>query len=274
MAKRIKVGSALSAHITVAGIVDGESVNPVYLVWDQRDWCPKACKVFDSTKNAQHEATLLQRFDHPNLARCFGSESPGLMLMEFLEGPTLSGFISSKPTGKLSVSDAMRVAIYIGSALNHMHRRGYLHLDVKASNIIISRDRPVLIDVGTARKIHAPNPASVIGTDNYMSPEQCTMGKLTASSDVYALGVLLFRMLTGKFPLPETRGKNFAQLKYTPTPLRRLRPRASLKLERIITACLERTPNARPPLHVLLPALHDCISAGPMMWPAYMVEIE
>jgi eukaryotic-like serine/threonine-protein kinase len=269
--KMIRIGTKLSSHITVAGIVDRESVNPVYLVWDQRDWCPKACKLFDSTAEAKHEADLLSAFHHPNIARCFGSEKPGLMLMEFLEGPTLSHFIGAQKNKYLSVSNAMRVAIYIGSALAHMHRCGYLHLDVKASNIMIYRSRPVLVDLGTARKINAGNPSDITGTDTYMSPEQCLRQRLTPASDVFALGVLLFRMLSGEFPFVQKRGaKNFAQLRDQALSLRKIRPGAPLALEKLIYQCLARDPSLRPSLEILLPALHTFIVTGPAMWPDHV----
>jgi eukaryotic-like serine/threonine-protein kinase len=266
--KPIRIGTQLSPHFSVAGIVDGESVNPVYLLWDARDWCPKACKLFDSDQAAKHEADLLAAFDHPNIARCFGNEKPGLMLMEFLEGPTLSHFISAQKNHRLSVGNAMRIAIYIGSALIHMHRKGFLHLDVKASNIIIYRSRPVLIDVGTARKISAGKPAGIIGTDTYMSPEQCLREKLTPASDVFALGVLLFRMLSGEFPFVQKRGgKHFAQVSQPPLPLRTLRSSIPLGLEKLVYSCLTLDPAQRPTLEKLLPQLHCFITTGAAMWP-------
>jgi eukaryotic-like serine/threonine-protein kinase len=266
--KLIRIGTKLSPHIIVAGIVDQESVNPVYLVWDQRDWCPKACKLFDTDSEAKHEASLLSSFSHPNIARCFGSEKPGLMLMEFLEGPTLSHYIGAQKNKWLSIGNAMRVAIYIGSALAHMHRCGYLHLDVKASNIMIVRSRPVLIDLGTASKINAGKPTSITGTDTYMSPEQCLRERLTTASDVFALGVLLFRMLTGEFPFVQKRGvKSFAQLRDQALSLRKIRPGVPLALEKLVYQCLARDAKQRPTLEVLLPALHIFITSGPAMWP-------
>ncbi len=266
--KPIRLGTQLSPHFSVAGIVDRESVNPVYLLWDARDWCAKACKLFDSDRAAKHEADLLSAFDHPNIARCFGSEKPGLMLMEFLEGPTLSHFISAQKNHRLSVGNALRIAIYIGSALIHMHRKGYLHLDVKASNIIIYRSRPVLIDVGSARKISAGKPSHIIGTETYMSPEQCLREKLSPASDVFALGAMLFRMLSGEFPFVQKRSsKNFAQVSQPPLALRTLRSGIPLGLEKLVYACLMRDPAQRPTLEMLLPQLHGFITSGAAMWP-------
>lgn len=266
--KLISVGTTLSAHLTVAGIVDAESVNPVYLVWDQRDWCPKACKLFASLDEAKQESDLLGRFSHPNIAHCFGSEKPGLMLMEFLQGPTLSHFISAQKNKWLSIGNAMRVSIYIGSALAHIHRHGYLHLDVKASNIIICRDKPVLIDLGTARKISASKPSSITGTDTYMSPEQCLGEKLSPASDVFSLGVVLFRMLSGEFPFRQKRGaKNFPQLREQPASLRKIRRGVPSALEQLVFQCMAYDAQARPSLENLLPALHSFIKTGPAMWP-------
>jgi eukaryotic-like serine/threonine-protein kinase len=168
----------------------------------------------------------------------------------------------------LSVGNAMRIAIYIGSALIHMHRKGYLHLDVKASNIIIYRSRPVLIDVGTARKISAGKPADIVGTDTYMSPEQCLREKLSPASDVFALGVLLFRMLRGEFPFAQKHGsKQFAQVTQPALSLRTLRPNVPRELEKLLFACLARNASQRPTLENLLPQLHRFITSGAAMWP-------
>ena len=121
-----------------------------------------ACKLFESYAQAQREATVLRAFEHPGIVRCFGTGRAGYMLMEFLEGPTLSQYLRSKPGGHLSVPDALRVAIYLGSALMHMHARGFLHLDVKPSNVITRRGARPRLPVRAGRPELPANAANVV----------------------------------------------------------------------------------------------------------------
>jgi serine/threonine protein kinase len=228
-----------------------------------------ACKVYRSLAHAEREAAVLRSFAHPGIVRCLGTARPGVMLMEFLEGPTLGGFIRSRPAGRLSQSDAIRAAIYLGSALIHMHGRGFLHLDVKPANAIVFRGRPVMFDLDIARSDGEPPHASVTGTASYMAPEQCRREALTRATDVFGLGVTLYEALTGVLPFPERRGSAaYPQTKVDPVPLRQHLPRAAKGLEALLRACIARDPASRPPLAKLLPALHAFIASGPRMWPA------
>ena len=145
------------------GIIDGGSIDPVYIVWNKRDWCPMACKVFSSSVRAKREADVLSSLSHPNIVRLLDLEAPVHLLMPFLEGPTLANMIRNAPRNRLGIDDALRIAIHIGAALIHVHERGYLHMDVKPSNVIIARGgTPILFDFrhrktprgGTARRNH------------------------------------------------------------------------------------------------------------------------
>jgi eukaryotic-like serine/threonine-protein kinase len=270
MARRqLTVGMPVARGITVLGVVDDGGEDAVYLVWNHHAWCPMACKVYARPGDAKREAAVLGALEHPNIVRGLGTGSPGYMLMEYLDGPTLKQLIQSSKAGRLSLPNAMRVGIYLGSALIHMHSRGYLHLDVKPSNVVIYRGRPVLFDLGTARPCSQPQLKSSIGTDFYMSPEQCESGQVSPASDVFAFGVTLYQMLTGTLPFPKARSRNsFPQTRIDSTPLRTHLPRAPMELEHLLQGCMSRSPEARPALSQLLPALHQLINTGPKMWPA------
>ncbi len=266
--RRLKIGTRLGKYLTVLGMVDPDSHNPVYLGWHDRDWCPMACKVFRSMRRARQEAEKLKLLDHPNVVRYLGLEQPACLLMEYLEGPTLGKFVRTRPRQKLSLSDAIRVAIYIGSALIHVHARGLLHLDVKPDNVIIYRGRPVLFDVGTAvHRQHAKLDA-LIGTDAYMAPEQCAIERVSAATDVFGLGVTLYEMLTGKLPFAKGTPRHpFPQTTQAPTSLKRHLPRAPAALDDLLCACLAHNPRQRPALPLLMIELHGLIKSGPAMWP-------
>ena len=195
---KIRIGTKLTENLTVlAKITRRVTVDPVYLVWDHVGWCPMACKVFRSRRRARREALAVSSFRHPNIVQCFGHLEPLYTLMEFLEGPTLANFMDSRRDGRLPICDAIRVTAHIGAALEHIHSRGFLHLDVKPANIIIAHGRPVLFDFGSMRGKSDPRPPLVEGTNAYMAPEEACLGDATKAADVFSLGVTCFEMLTG-----------------------------------------------------------------------------
>lgn len=268
--RELRIGMPISENLTVMAIVDDGGKDAIYLAWDRRSWCPVACKVYASPQRAQREAAVLRALDHPNIVRCLGMGSPDSVVMEFLDGPTLKQMIASCIPGHLSLSNALRIGIYLGSALIHMHTRGYLHLDVKPSNVIMYRGRPVLFDAGTVQPSSQPRLDGQIGSDDYMSPEQCSGGIASPASDVYGFGVTLFQALTGKLPYCDgTARQPFPQIDDEPTPLRVYLPRAPRELQTLLLACMAKSAAQRPHLTDLLPALHQFISHGPKMWPEF-----
>jgi eukaryotic-like serine/threonine-protein kinase len=269
VARLKKIGMRLGTDLTVLGVIDGRGGVPIYLVWHHKHWCSMACKVFKNSDKARREAEILSTLAHPNIVRCFGVSQSTCMLMEFLEGPTLHRFIKTQPKSRLAISDAIRVAVHIGSALKHIHDTGLLHLDVKPSNIIVMNGRPVLYDFGIARWQGAPRPNAIRGTESYIAPEECLLQSVTPAADIFGLGVTLYQILTGDYPFPEgSRSKPYPQVSQAPVPVRHRRPSVPPALDRLILSCLTRDPPARPNLAELLSALHAFISTGPHMWPA------
>jgi serine/threonine protein kinase len=265
---RIDVGTRLGQDLTVLGVIADRHSEPIYLVWHHKCWCPMACKVLENAEVAQNQADILLKVAHPNVVRCFGLNGSNCVLMEFLEGPNLHQLTLSRPKGRLGVNDALRLAIHVGGALLHVHNVGLLHLDVKPSNVIVVKGRPVLVDFGIARWQTAPRPASVRGTDRYIAPEECLLETVTPAADVFALGVTLYELLTGSLPFPEEReGEPLPQVLHAPASIRHHRPAVRTALEKLVLSCLSRDPSERPNLPALLAGLHKFIGAGPAMWP-------
>jgi serine/threonine protein kinase len=266
---RFSVGSRIGKDLAVLGAIDEGGLDPVYVVWHYRAWCPMACKVFRSEPQAEREAHTLAALAHPNIVRPLGFGKPAYLLMEYLEGPTLSRLLKTLPQRRLRVSDALRVSIHLGSALVHMHQCGFLHLDVKPRNAIVTRGRPVLFDFGAARAQGKWKEALLEGTDPYMAPEQCRREPVSPATDVYALGVTLYEILAGTRPFPDgRRHRSFPQLTQSPTPPRRYRPSIPPALEAVVLQCMSADPALRPTLPELLPQLHEHIRGGAPMWPA------
>ncbi|WP_242423517.1 serine/threonine-protein kinase, partial [Frankia sp. EI5c] len=147
------------------------------------------------------EARLLAGLDHPHVVRVYDfveKDDFSLLVMEKLSGGTLR---SRQPT--LTPPAACAVGLATSAALAYAHTRGVLHRDIKPDNILFdSAGLPKVADFGIARAVNDSGPATstVIGTPLYMAPEQLAGGRLRPATDVYALGVVLYEMLTGVHP--------------------------------------------------------------------------
>lgn len=255
-------------EVSVLGTVSTGRHHRVDLVWHHRAWCPMTCKVFQSARRCRREGDVLRALDHPNVVRFLGRATPHSLLMEYLEGPTLAQLLRRGSHRRLSASDAVRAAIHIGAALAHVHARGFLHLDVKPSNVIAARGRPVLFDFEIARRPTSRRSDVIEGTEAYMAPEQCDGGPLTAATDVFGLGAMLYELLTGRLPYPPgDRRCRYPQTALPPASVRDYVSSVPRGLEHLVHACLARDPADRPSLDTLLPELHAYIGSGPRMWP-------
>jgi eukaryotic-like serine/threonine-protein kinase len=266
--RRLKTGARIGTDLTVLGVVDGRGTRPVYIVWHDKLACPLACKALHSPERAQQEAGVLDRLAHPYIVRSFGIHGSRYLLTEFLEGPTLSRLLRTRPRGRLPISDAVRVAIHLAAALNHIHQCGYFYLDMKPSNVIVTRGHPILFDFGTARRRTAARPKWVHGTDPYIAPEECRCQPITEAADTFGLGVTVYELITGELPFSEgTKKVPFPQTAEAPSPMQRHRPGVPVELDALILSCLGREPQARPTLARLIPEIHKFIKSGPRMWP-------
>jgi eukaryotic-like serine/threonine-protein kinase len=201
----------------------------------------------------QREALICRELDHPGVLKAMGDESHSrpYMVMEWVEGQLLREVLDEE--GPLPPERATRIALAICTALDYIHARGVVHRDLKPENVIMDADDHIkLIDFGIAAKAGARRLtfgklSNIMGTADYISPEQVKGKRGDARSDVYALGIMLYEMLTGETPF---RGSSplaimNARLKTAPLPLRSANPGLSPRLASILGRALERDPNRR-----------------------------
>jgi serine/threonine protein kinase len=199
------------------------------------------------------EEEIGKKLDHPGVMKVFSENgrSQVYMVMEWVEGRLLRQILSDQK--KLPVERAVRIAFGICDALDYIHSHGVVHRDLKPENIMVdAEDNVKLIDFGIAanagsRRITFAKLSQVMGTPDYISPEQVKGKRGDARSDIYALGVMLYEMLTGKTPF---QGSNaFAimneRLLNNPIPPREIDPEISPQLQEIIYRALERDPTKR-----------------------------
>jgi eukaryotic-like serine/threonine-protein kinase len=199
------------------------------------------------------EQKICEALDHPAIVKAFKDDQRSriYMVMELAEGQLLRQVLSEQ--GKLPPERAVRIARAICEALEYIHSQGVVHRDLKPENIVIdAEDRIKLIDFGIAsqagvRRLTFGKLSQVMGTPDYISPEQVKGKRGDARTDIYALGVILYEMLTGETPFP---GENpfvsmHNRLVNNPVPPREIDPSITPELQEIIYRALERNPQNR-----------------------------
>jgi tRNA A-37 threonylcarbamoyl transferase component Bud32 len=196
------------------------------------------------------EAKTAASLNHPNIVTIFDlgamDEQPYLA-MEFVEGETLVQYIER--TKDLPLSDALLEDLIRGliSALEYAHEANVVHLDIKLENVMFSKRGEVkLMDFGLARALNDAAEKSVIsGTPLYMAPEQISGGQVDRRTDIYALGIMLYLLYTGSWPVGRDRPL-YEHLYETPKDPREHRSDLSPEVAATLLACLEKSPDDRP----------------------------
>src|SRR4051812_16318287 len=209
-----------------------------------------------SRERFRREALVLSRLSHPGVATIFDfdvRDGCEFLVMEYVAGGTLESRIAG---GSLAVDDVLRLGAGIADALDNAHRHGFLHRDLKPGNVALTADgNPKILDFGIAMLLSGePGVARItqagmiLGSIPYMSPEQLMGDACDARTDIYALGVLLFEMLTGKRPFTHERAEAlmFAIISNAAQPVRSLRPDIPEALDRLVGECLRKDPALRP----------------------------
>ena len=200
----------------------------------------------------QREARAVASLTHANMVQVYESgEAAGwhFIAMEFVEGQDLKRYI--REHGPLSVAEAVRIAVAVCEVLDYAHRHGIIHRDVKPQNILLRRDGTVKVtDFGIARALSSvtiTQTGTVLGSVQYLSPEQARGQPVGRAADIYALGVVLFEMLTGQLPFEGDSpiAIAMAHVHDVPPAPRRLNPEISPALEAVILRGMAKQPQHR-----------------------------
>ena len=216
----------------------------------------------------KREIQLSRKVTHANVCRIFDvgyhvqrdGERVVFLTMELLAGETLLEQIRRE--GPVPLADAARIVRQVVAALTAAHNVGVVHRDLKSNNVILvpkkgGGTRAVVTDFGLAhvliggedRSMSLSGSGGIVGTPGYMAPEQVEGGPITTRTDVYALGIVMFEMVTGRLPFEGATPLSVAAKRLTspaPSP-KKVRPDLPPRWEKAIMACLEREPSARPP---------------------------
>src|SRR5262245_29103017 len=206
----------------------------------------------DLLKRFRAEAVALARLNHPNIATLFelgDHDGQMMMVMEYVRGETFDRV--SQREGQMAVTRAAGLCAQVLDALEHAHRAGIVHRDLKPANLMLTQSGLVkVMDFGLARMIgteHLTNDGYMVGTPAYMAPEHVRGRDIDGRADLYAMGVVLFRLLTSQLPFKADSGIAMVQrqLHDTPTPVRQVRGELPEACEEILSRALEKVAGNR-----------------------------
>jgi len=242
------------AHLATGGMAT------VFTAWDRRVDRPvaiKALRALDKTDRStvdrfRREARAAASLVHPNAVTIYDfieEQDEYFLVMEFVDGPNLKELLLRR--GRLPYQEAVRIACQICSVLQVAHDRGFIHRDIKPQNILIAPDgQAKLTDFGIVRVIEAvglTNTGVVLGTADYLAPEQARGEDLTPSSDLYSLGVVLYEMLCGHPPFagPTAVAVAMQHARTPPPPLAPQVPDLPPAVEQVVFTALQKMPERR-----------------------------
>ncbi len=216
------IGSTLAGHLQILSCVGRGGMSVVYKAKDLLLYRTVAVKVLRShsavpkgIKRFRYEAVAASKLDHPNIVRVYKFNVPEqgqpYLVMDYLEGSSLAEFIAKN--GAIELRRTISIMTKVCEGLEHAHKAGVIHRDLKPGNIMLVKDQDgqqsvKIVDFGIAKMLHNEDEDSpsltrtgdLVGSPLYMSPEQCHGEPVDKRSDIYALGCVMYEMLTGKPP--------------------------------------------------------------------------
>lgn len=262
---RLEPGDALD-HYRLEAVIAHSGMSTLYRATDLNTGRTVALKV--PNPEMETDPVLLERFkreqeigqqlDHPGVVKTFNSEQRSrlYMVVEWVDGRLLRNILNEEGVNgerRLPIDRAVKLILRICDALDYMHKRGVVHRDLKPENVMVDgEDNIKLLDFGIAmkedaRRLTFAGPSPMLGTPDYISPEQVKGQRGDQRSDIYALGAMFYEMLTGQPPFsgPSPLAVMNDRLVTDPKPARKLNPEVTPQLEEILQRALERDPRHR-----------------------------
>jgi TolB-like protein/Tfp pilus assembly protein PilF len=259
------------AHYRILCRLGSGGMGEVYLAEDERFPRPVALKVIATERSADEttrrrflrEAQAVAALSHPGIAHVYEAGSDAgtdYIAMEHIDGETLAQRMSGEP---VSIDAIIEIGTQLADAIAEAHDHGVMHRDIKPSNIMLTRRGHVKvldfglakIDVGIAAqpsesstaRVPSTRDGALVGTVNYMSPEQAVGGPVERRSDVFSIGVVLYELITRRLPFAgRSTGDTLHRItSVEPEPLARFNYDLPIELERIVRKCLEKVPDRR-----------------------------
>ncbi len=258
------IGQQLNSY-QILSLLGKGGMGEVYLARDQRLDRQVALKVLpaevsedpERLRRFLREAKAASALDHPNIATIHElGEAKGVhyIVMEYVKGETLEARIRQR---RLELAEVLDVGLQTADALEAAHAKGIIHRDIKPANLMLTPQGHVkVLDFGLAKRLHPSagsaatavdiqsetTPGMIMGTVEYMSPEQVLGQEVDHRTDLFSLGVVLYNMVTGRLPFRgATRTDTMYQILHTdPKAMGRLVPDSPPELERIVKKCLEK----------------------------------
>lgn len=255
------IGKLVSERYLVESLVGSGGMANVYKAYDRVEKRTIALKVLkeehrgdmEFIRRFEREAKAVLALNHENIVRSYDvGEDEGLsfIVLEYVEGSTLKDIIKSD--GPLSPKVAVNIVCQVLDALSHAHECGIIHRDVKPQNVIITpKGKAKLADFGIARDASTMTRTfagqSVVGTVHYISPEQARGENVTAASDIYSCGIMLYEMLTGEVPFAGDNSVAIAlkHLQEDVIPPHEVNPRIPRALNDIVVRAVSKNPRTR-----------------------------
>jgi serine/threonine-protein kinase len=256
----LQAGETLDHYRLDAAVARG-GMSTLYKATDLRDGRQVAIKIPHAEMEAdpilierfKREAEIGQELDYPGIIKTYEPEqrSRSYMVIEWVEGRLLRAILNEQ--GSLPIDRAVRLTLGICEALDYMHKHGVVHRDLKPENIMVDgEDHIKLIDFGIAmkedaRRLTYAGPSPLLGTPDYISPEQVKGQRGDQRSDIYSLATMLYEMLTGQTPFngPNPLAVMNERVQNDPKPARKLRPEITPQMQEILYRGLERDPRHR-----------------------------
>lgn len=256
---RFAPGSVFAGRYLVEKRIGKGGMGTVYKATDKILEIPVAVKTMNSDVTLdektllrfKREVILARKVAHPNVCRIYDiGESEGIhyVSMEYLEGVSLADLLLTR--GALAPSEGLKILKQVLEALKEAHRVGIIHRDLKPQNIMVVGDHAYIMDFGISVSTEASTLTAtgmMVGTPRYMAPEQFGEGAKDQRCDLYAVGVIMFEMFTGRLPFESNTpaGVMYAHLYTDPPKPSDMVPEFSKPLERIILKTLEKDPQNR-----------------------------